>query len=85
MLSILLPILSVVIGFIIAVYLKRETRATQYLLSFSGAFLLSILVFEFLPHVYEDYNPIIGVMVMAGVLLQVLLEFLSKEIGRAHV
>lgn len=84
--SIILPFLSVVLGFVIALFLKRNTKITQHLLSFSGALLLSVLVFEFLPHVYHDYQPIIGVLVMSGVLLQVLLEFMSKgaEHGHAH-
>lgn len=85
--NVILPILSVVIGFAVAFYIKKETHAVQYLLSFSGAFLLSILVFEFLPHVYEAYTPAIGFCIMGGVLLQVLLEFMSKglEHGHAHL
>ncbi|HLS31570.1 MAG TPA: ZIP family metal transporter [Flavobacteriaceae bacterium] len=82
--SIILPFLSVVLGFIIALFMKRHTRITQHLLSFSGALLLSVLVFEFLPHVYQDYQPIIGVLVMSGVLLQVLLEFMSKGAEHGH-
>jgi len=84
MMSILLPFLSVVLGFVIALFLQKEVRFTQHLLSFSGALLLSILVFEFLPHVYEDYHPEIGLLVMGGVLLQVLLEFMSKGAEHGH-
>lgn len=85
--SIFLPFLSVILGFVVAFFLKKETRLTQHLLSFSGALLLSVLVFEFLPHVYQDYQPIIGILVMAGVLLQVFLEFMSKgaEHGHSHI
>lgn len=85
--SIILPFLAVILGFVVAVFLKKETRLTQYLLSFSGALLLSVLVFEFLPHVYHAYEPMIGVLIMAGVLLQVFLEFMSKgaEHGHAHI
>lgn len=82
--SIILPFLSVVLGFVVALFLKRKTRITQHLLSFSGALLLSVLVFEFLPHVYQDYQPIIGILIMSGVLLQVLLEFMSKGAEHGH-
>src|SRR5699024_95783 len=53
----------------------------------SGALLLAVLVFEFLPHVYQDYQEIIGVLILSGVLLQVLLEFMSKgaEHGHSHI
>lgn len=83
--SIILPFISVVAGFLIALFLKRYNRATQFLLSFSGALLLSVLVFEFLPHVYEDYEPVVGLLIMGGVLLQVLLEFMSKGVEHGHV
>lgn len=85
--SILLPFLSVIFGFIAAIFLKKEVRVTQHLLSFSGAFLLSILVFEFLPEVYQEYEPLVGILVMCGVLLQVFLEFMSKgaEHGHTHM
>ncbi len=85
--SIILPFLSVIFGFLIASFLKKETHFTQHLLSFSGALLLAILVFEFLPHVYHDYEQIIGILIMSGVLLQVLLEFMSKgaEHGHSHI
>lgn len=86
MLSIILPILSVVVGFLATYVLKRGARATQLLLSFSGALLLSVTIFEFLPEVYRAYSPVIGLLIMGGVLLQVILEFLSKgaEHGHAH-
>lgn len=83
--SIFLPFLSVVLGFLIAFLLKKETKRTQHLLSYSGALLLSIVVFEFLPEVYQDFSPVIGFLVMGGVLLQVFLEFMSKGVEHGHV
>ncbi|MDR6300364.1 ZIP family metal transporter [Mesonia maritima] len=83
--NILLPILAVIIGFAIAQFSKVEKNAIQLLLSFSGAFLLSITIFEFLPKVYIDYSKSIGLLIMVGILLQVFLEFLSKGAEHGHL
>ncbi len=85
MLSIILPILSVVLGFAATYVLKGGARTTQLLLSYSGALLLSVTVFEFLPEVYQSYSPTTGLLIMAGILLQVILEFLSKGAEHGHV
>lgn len=82
--SIILPILSVIIGFGATYFLKNE-RTTQLLLSYSGALLLSVTIFEFIPSVYQDYTSTIGLLIMGGVLLQVFLEFLSKGAEHGHL
>src|SRR5699024_12434511 len=53
-------------------------------LSYSGALLLSVTVFEFLPKVYRDFSPTIGLLIMGGILLQVFLEFMSKGAEHGH-
>lgn len=83
--SLLLPIIAVIVGFIIAYFIKASSNAIKLLLSFSGAFLLSITVFEFLPEVYKHYNRWIGLLIMAGILLQIFLEFLSKGAEHGHL
>lgn len=83
--SIILPILSVVLGFGFAYFLKSGERSMQLLLSFSGALLLSVTVFEFLPEVYNDYTADIGLLIMGGILLQVFLEFMSKGAEHGHI
>ncbi|MFD2697197.1 ZIP family metal transporter [Mesonia sediminis] len=80
-----LPILAVFIGVIIARLIKYNANAIKLLLSFSGAFLLAITVFEFIPHVYKDYNKLVGVCTMLGILLQLFLEFLSKGAEHGHI
>ncbi len=82
----LLPILAVVIGFIISLFIKpSSSTGFQLLLSFSGAFLLSVTVFELLPEVYTSGNGYIGLFIMLGLLLQILLEFLSKGVEHGHM
>jgi zinc transporter ZupT len=57
----------------------------EVFLAFSGAFLLSITVFELLPHVFEVPSKRIGVYIMLGILLQIFLEFFSKGAEHGHV
>lgn len=85
MLSILLPILAVLLGYAATYILKSGAKATQLLLSYSGALLLSVTVFEFLPEVYQNYSPTIGLLIMGGILLQVFLEFMSKGAEHGHL
>lgn len=82
----ILLFLAVVIGYIIALFLrKKEMRNMEVFLAFSGGFLLSITVFELLPHVFEDHSKSIGVYIMLGILLQIFLEFFSKGAEHGHI
>ena len=82
----LLPLLAVVIGFFISLFIKpSSSTGFQLLLSFSGAFLLSVTVFELLPEVYTSGNGNIGLFIMLGLLLQIFLEFLSKGAEHGHM
>lgn len=82
----LLLFLAVVIGYVIAVFLrKKEMRNMEVFLAFSGAFLLSITVFELLPQVFETHSKATGVYIMLGILLQIFLEFFSKGAEHGHV
>lgn len=54
-------------------------------MAFSGAFLLSITVFELLPHVFESPSHNIGLYIMLGILLQIFLEFFSKGAEHGHI
>jgi len=87
MLNIILPILAVVIGYIfVLVFKPSKQKNLKLLLAFSGAFLLSITVFNFLPEVYNSNNSkTIGLFIMIGILLQIILEFFSKGAEHGHV
>lgn len=81
-----LPLLAVVIGFVISLYIKpSSSTGFQLLLSFSGAFLLSVTVFELLPEVYTTGNGKVGLFIMLGLLIQIFLEFLSKGVEHGHM
>lgn len=87
MLLFLLPILAVFFGFVI-VRLSHNFAAKhiKLLLAFSGAFLLSLTIFELLPEVYKNTNlRDTGLFIMFGILLQIILEFFSKGAEHGHV
>lgn len=82
----LLPLLSVLIGYSIALFLKPKNKTNlKLLLAFSGSFLLSLTVMHLLPDVYESPNNNIGLFIMAGILFQIILEFFSKGAEHGHV
>ncbi len=82
----LLPLFSVLIGYIIALFLQPKNKTNlKLLLAFSGSFLLSLTVIHLLPEVYESHNSRIGIFIMLGILFQILLEFFSKGAEHGHV
>ena len=82
----ILPLLSVLIGYLIALLLKpRAKQNLKLLLAFSGSFLLSLTVIHLLPDVYESDNKSIGIFIMCGILFQIILEFFSKGAEHGHV
>ena len=78
-------ILSVVIGSIIVLITKPSKLFTQILLAFSGAYLLSITVLHLLPEVFESHQKNIGLFILLGILIQSVLENLSKGVEHGHV
>lgn len=82
----LLPLLSVLIGYIIALFLKPKNKTNlKLLLAFSGSFLLSLTVMHLLPELYESKSSNIGLFIMLGILFQIILEFFSKGAEHGHV
>jgi len=82
----LLPLLSVLIGYLIALLIKPKAKQNlKLLLAFSGSFLLSLTVMHLLPNVYENGNKSVGIFIMCGILFQIILEFFSKGAEHGHV
>ncbi|MEP1488114.1 MAG: ZIP family metal transporter [Algibacter sp.] len=83
----LFPIYAVILGVVIAYFTKNKTSLnTKLLLSFSGAFLLALTLFELLPEVYNHLDTkITGVFIMSGIMLQIILELFSKGAEHGHV
>jgi len=77
---------AVCIGYIIASLLKtREVKQMSIYLAFSGAFLLAVTIFELLPEVFVNPSKTTGIYILAGILLQICLEFFSKGAEHGHV
>ena len=82
----LLPFLSVLLGYGIALFLEPKNKKNlKLLLAFSGAFLLALTVFHLLPDVYAQSNPSIGLFILIGILFQIVLEVASKGAEHGHV
>lgn len=91
-----LPILAVIAGYLVAlVFTPKNKQFIKLFLAFSGAFLLSVTVFELLPHLFghhgahteaqHNQDKVLGLWIMAGILLQVFLEFFSKGAEHGHM
>lgn len=77
---------AVALGYIIASLLKtKEIKQMSLYLAFSGAFLLSVTVFELMPEVFESPSKNIGIFIMSGIMIQIFLEFFSKGAEHGHV
>ena len=85
--SYLLPIYAVLFGYVIVNFTKEKTvKHIKFLLAFSGAFLLSLTIFELLPEVYAMLDTkTVGLFIMVGILAQNILEFLSKGAEHGHI
>lgn len=83
----LLPFFAVVFGILLAIFIKQYKKIpTKLLLSFSGAFLLALTLFELLPEVYAHLEgKKTGLFIMSGILTQIVLEFLSKGAEHGHI
>lgn len=81
----LLPFLAIILGYLAARALQRVTPGVNYLLAFSGAFLLSIIFFELLPELFASGEANIGAALMLGMLSQIALDYFSKGAEHGHV
>lgn len=65
---------------------NKSGISSQLLLSFSGAFLLALTLFNLLPEVYQSISAKqTGLFIMLGILIQITLEFFSKGAEHGHV
>ncbi|WP_224489965.1 ZIP family metal transporter [Robertkochia flava] len=88
----ILPILAVIAGYLfVLVFTPKNKEFIKLFLAFSGAFLLSVTIFELLPHLFDSHDhrhepdKVIGLWIMAGILLQIFLEFFSKGAEHGHM
>jgi zinc transporter ZupT len=82
-----LPAFAVLLSFAaLILFPGLRVQSHRLLLSFSGAFLLGITLFELFPTVFVKYEiRETGVFIALGILLQIFLEFFSRGAEHGHV
>ena len=81
---IFLLILSVLIGVFLGKFFGERNQFAKNLLIVSAGFLITICLNEVFPEVYSGAHHNIGIWVIGGVLLQMLLENLTKGFEHGH-
>jgi len=80
-------ITAVFFGALLVFLIKPSNKIVRLLLAFSGAYLLSVTILHLLPDVYTTSadGKIIGVFILAGIILQSVLESFSKGAEHGHI
>ncbi len=77
--------LAVLLGVLAVLIIKPHSKTIQLLLSFSGAYLLSMTVLHLIPEVFSEKIENIGLFILIGILIQTILEYFSKGAEHGHV
>ena len=79
--------LAVILGALLVFLIKPSNKIVRLLLAFSGAYLLSVTILHLLPDVYtiSSDGKTIGVFILAGIILQSVLESFSKGAEHGHI
>lgn len=80
----ILLILSVISGVLLGKYFGKKEKFAKNLLIISAGFLITICLNEVFPQVYYAEAGNLGIFVIAGVLLQMILEALTKGFEHGH-
>lgn len=82
---VLLLICSVLVGVFLGKYFGGQQKLAKSLLVVSAGFLITICINEVFPEIYGTHSHSIGIYVIGGVLLQMLLESLTKGFEHGHM
>tara|TARA_B100000768_G_C11275997_1_gene375993 strand:- start:19 stop:699 length:681 start_codon:yes stop_codon:yes gene_type:complete len=83
-LSIIIPFSGAILGMGIGYKTyNKSTKRLKLILPFSGAFLLGVTIFHLMPEVFDEVNKP-GLWIISGIILQILLEYLSQGIEHGH-
>jgi len=86
-LYIILFITVIASGSLIFIFKTENQKFLKLMLAFSGSFLIGISFFKLIPEVFSTSVRFAGLFVMAGFLIQLLLELITEgvEHGHSHV
>jgi zinc and cadmium transporter len=75
-----------VAGGLVALNMRSANdRHIRLLLAFSGAFLFGITIIHLMPMAFHYEIELVGLYILAGFLLQLLLEYFSKGVEHGHI
>lgn len=79
--------LSVLVGWTAVIFIRNADKKLHLLLAFSGAFLLSVTIVHLIPEIFTEVasKTTISVYILAGILMQSLLESVTKGIEHGHL
>ena len=83
--DLLLLFLIPLLGAFLVFKISGIKKHLKLLLTFSGAYLLSIVFLHILPEIYQSDAKNIGLLILLGFFIQVLLDYLSRGIEHGHV
>ncbi|MCU0422106.1 MAG: ZIP family metal transporter [Bacteroidia bacterium] len=76
------PLIGGLIGFYTNIQKQNQLKI---LLSFAGAYLLSVVLFHLIPHLYTEFNVVSGILILSGFFFQVYLEKFSRGVEHGHL
>lgn len=86
MIYFILFIVVIFSGFSVFLFKDVKGKKIKLLLSFSGAYLLSVSLLHLIPDIYKSSDSNwIGVYILLGFFIQILLEYFSKGIEHGHI
>lgn len=66
-------------------FLTIKGKTLKLILAFSGAYLLAITVVHLVPDIYATASAKTGIFILAGFILQILIEYFSEGIEHGHI
>ena len=72
-------------GFISEIFKRRIEKLKEFIISFSVSIVITLICIHILPEIFSENNIEIGYYILAGFLVQILLELLSKGIEHGHI
>lgn len=73
-------------GGLMGYYTNASRRINiKILLAFAGAYLLSVVLFHLIPHIYAEANVVSGALLLGGFFFQVFLEKFSRGVEHGHL
>lgn len=79
-----LLILSVMSGVFLGKFFGQQKKLAKFILILSAGFLITVCLNEIFPQIYVSQKPHIAFFVIAGVILQMILEILTKGFEHGH-